>query len=93
MAKVFRNGTIISWDESSQSIKVLRDSDLLIEGDTITAIGKDVQVSTDAEVIDATDKILSPGFIDTHTHLWQTAFRTLAPNTTLAEYFGSMYRT
>lgn len=32
-------------------------------------------------------KIVSPGFVDTHRHGWQTAYKTLGSNTTLAEYF------
>ncbi|KAF7593732.1 hypothetical protein BBP40_010907 [Aspergillus hancockii] len=37
------------------------------------------------ETIDATGDIITPGFIDTHRHGWQTAFKTLGPNTSLAE--------
>ncbi|GIJ92652.1 hypothetical protein Asppvi_001930 [Aspergillus pseudoviridinutans] len=32
-------------------------------------------------------KIIAPGFVDTHRHAWQTAFKTLGSNTSLAEYF------
>lgn len=31
--------------------------------------------------------IISPGFIDTHHHLWQTAFKTIGSNTSLSNYF------
>jgi cytosine/adenosine deaminase-related metal-dependent hydrolase len=33
-------------------------------------------------------KIITPGFVDIHRHLWQTAYRTLGSNTSLAEYFN-----
>ena len=88
-AKVFHDGTVLSWNEDWQSIEVLHHTSILINGDTISAIGKDIEAPADAEVIDSTGKILTPGFINTHSHLWQTAYRTLAPNTTLASYLIS----
>lgn len=39
------------------------------------------------EKVPSKGKIISPGFIDTHRHGWQTAFRSIASNTTLPEYF------
>jgi cytosine/adenosine deaminase-related metal-dependent hydrolase len=41
---------------------------------------------SDIEVIDCTERIITPGFIDTHRHGWQTVYKTLGSNTTLAEY-------
>jgi 5-methylthioadenosine/S-adenosylhomocysteine deaminase len=60
-------------------------SDVLIEGDTIAEVGRDL--SADAEVIDATGNIVIPGFIDSHRHTWETAIRNCAPNATLDDYF------
>jgi cytosine/adenosine deaminase-related metal-dependent hydrolase len=59
--------------------------DVLIEGDTIARVGRDL--SADAEVIDATGNVVIPGFIDSHRHTWETAIRTCAPNATLDDYF------
>ncbi|MHA1266531.1 MAG: N-acyl-D-amino-acid deacylase family protein [Candidatus Helarchaeota archaeon] len=41
--------------------------DLLIEGDKIIQMSRDLQVE-DAEIIDAAGKIVCPGFIDIHNH-------------------------
>lgn len=35
---------------------------------------------TAAETVDASGKIIIPGFISAHSHIWQSAFRGLAPN-------------
>ena len=39
---------------------------VLIRDGKITAVGKDVQIPTEAKVIDATDKVVMPGFVDVH---------------------------
>lgn len=47
--------------------------DVLIEGDRIKAVGQllDTDQVTDAERIDCTDKLVLPGLIDTHSHVYQ----------------------
>ncbi len=48
--------------------------DLLLEGDTIARIGPNLKVPG-ARVIDATGRIVLPGFVDTHDHLYQSLIR------------------
>jgi cytosine/adenosine deaminase-related metal-dependent hydrolase len=88
-SKLFRNGTILSFDDATQSIKVLQNASLLVVDGKIAALGDNVNAPADAETIETSGKIITPGFINTHNHAWQTAYRTLAPNTTLANYFLS----
>lgn len=45
-----------------------RKADLLVEDGTIVDIGKASDTGTDARIIDATGQVVSPGFIDLHTH-------------------------
>ncbi len=52
---------------------LLEDSDLLLTGDTIAAIGPGLR--TRGDTIDATGKIVLPGFVDVHNHLWQSLIR------------------
>ncbi len=44
-------------------------ADLLVEGSKITAVGEDLPVPAGATVIDLAGKTLTPGIIDTHSHL------------------------
>src|SRR5687768_10960632 len=39
---------------------------VLIRGDKIEAVGKDLSIPADAKVIDATGKVVVPGFIEAH---------------------------
>ena len=42
---------------------------VLIDNGKITAVGTDVAIPADAEVLDATGKWVTPGLIDAHTHI------------------------
>ena len=44
-------------------------ADLLIAGETITAIGPDLAPPPGAQVIDVAGKVITPGIIDTHSHM------------------------
>lgn len=63
--------------------------DLLIEDDRIAAVGR-LDGVTDAVVVDARHRIVLPGLIDTHRHMWQSALRTIACDWTLGQYFARM---
>ncbi|CAH0022371.1 unnamed protein product [Clonostachys rhizophaga] len=84
-------GTIIAFDEGENALQVIRDGSLLVTDDRIAGIYQSGQTPTDIpehEVVNVTNKIITPGFIDTHRHGWQTSVKTLASNTTLWEYFA-----
>jgi len=58
--------------------------DLLINGNRITTIGQTGQVAD--VVVDATDCVVLPGFIQTHIHLCQTLFRGSADDLSLIDW-------
>ena len=63
-------------------------TNILIEGNKIAKIGTDIS-APEARVIDCPDKIICPGFIDTHHHVWQTQLKGRHANHTLLNYFPS----
>ncbi|TDW69763.1 amidohydrolase family protein [Kribbella pratensis] len=59
--------------------------DLLIDDGVIVEVAERIEVS-DAEVIDASGRVVMPGFVDNHRHTWQTAFRGVGADWTFADY-------
>lgn len=72
---LLKSGYIVSCDGNIGEIK---SGDVLINGSKIEAIGPALS-APDAEVIDATNKLVLPGLIDTHRHTWQTQLRSMIP--------------
>ena len=70
---LLQNGCVITVDKELGNF---RRADVLIEGTKIAAIGPDLGAA-DAEVIDASNMIVMPGFIDTHRHLWEGILRNI----------------
>ena len=80
MTLVFRNGTVLTMDDRKT---VLEKADVLIDGETITAVGPGLTVPEGTTEIDASGGIVMPGMIDTHRHMWQTAMRGYGADWTL----------
>jgi cytosine/adenosine deaminase-related metal-dependent hydrolase len=66
------------------------DTDVLIDGDIISAVGRNLTAGPNANIIDGRRRIVMPGFVDTHRHTWQTPVRGVLPSCTLDEYFAGM---
>ncbi|MER6222348.1 amidohydrolase family protein [Streptomyces sp. 900105755] len=89
MRILLTGGTVVSMDPV---VGDLARGDVLIEDGVIAEVAEDVD-APDAEVIDATDRIVMPGFVDTHRHTWQTAFRGVGADWTFPEWAQAMHRT
>lgn len=74
---------------------VFYNSDILIEGNCIKKIGKNLSLDK-GEIIDATDKFIYPGLINTHHHFFQSFVRNLTKirhnEMRLVEWLDKIYR-
>jgi cytosine/adenosine deaminase-related metal-dependent hydrolase len=70
---LLKGGTVLTLDKD---IGNFYEADVLIEGTKIAAVGPNIQAG-DAEVIDASNMIVMPGFIDTHRHMWEGILRNI----------------
>jgi cytosine/adenosine deaminase-related metal-dependent hydrolase len=83
---LIKGGIIFSVDPE---IGDLPQGDVLIEGDRIVAVAPEID-APDAQLVDATNRIVMPGLIDTHRHMWQSSIRQIAADWTLGQYVENM---
>jgi dihydropyrimidinase len=74
MALLIRNGEIVTVGSRVRA-------DIYVENETITRIGVGLEAPPSAEVIDATGKLVFPGFIDPHVHIYLPFMATFAKDT------------
>ncbi len=89
MRTLLRGGMVVSMDPA---VGDLPRADVLVVDGRIAAVAATVDAA-DAEVVDATGKIVMPGFVDTHRHTWQTAFRGIGAGWTFDQYRAAMHGT
>ncbi|EED12173.1 chlorohydrolase family protein, putative [Talaromyces stipitatus ATCC 10500] len=90
VSKVLRGGTVLTFDDATQRVRVLRRASVVMQDDRIIAITPDTEteVPADADVVNVDGKIVCPGFVNTHVHMWQSVYRTIGPNIVLSHYFS-----
>src|SRR5512145_162210 len=71
---LIRNGRIVTADADFIG-------DIYCAGGTITQLGRDLDAPPGTEVIDATGKLVFPGFIDPHVHVYLPFMATFAKDT------------
>ncbi|HEX4750062.1 MAG TPA: dihydropyrimidinase [Bryobacteraceae bacterium] len=71
---MIRNGEIVTADARFHG-------DIYVEDETITRIGDHLDAPPDVEVIDASGKLVFPGFIDPHVHIYLPFMATFAKDT------------
>jgi imidazolonepropionase-like amidohydrolase len=74
---LIRNATILTVSHGT-----LQNSDILIRGGKIAAVGQNLKASASARVIDATGKYVMPGIIDCHSHSMMDAVNELTYSVT-----------
>ncbi len=82
MKLLFKNGLIVQHSRQKEFYV----GDVLVENERIKAISKSSIAPEGAQVIDATDQFIIPGFIQAHTHLVQTLFRGEADDLSLISW-------
>jgi cytosine/adenosine deaminase-related metal-dependent hydrolase len=64
-----RGGTVLTMGRAN-----FPEADVLCDGGVIVEVGPGIR-ARDAEVLDASDAIVMPGFVDAHRHAWESLFR------------------
>ena len=83
-------GYVVTVDDSFGD---LAGGDILVRDDQIVAVGRNLSApSRDAEVIDVTGRLVIPGLVDTHRHVWQGAIGGFTPQVTGAGYDPAVLR-
>ena len=80
---LIRGAHVLTMDDALGAIP---QGDVLIEGDRIAAVGTGLDANG-ADVIDGTDTVCLPGFVDTHRHMWGAMLRGCACYGDLGQYF------
>ncbi len=71
MTTLIKSGTLITAAETYQA-------DIIIDGEKISAIEQNLSAPSEAQIIDASGKLVMPGGVDVHTHLDLPMFDTVS---------------
>lgn len=85
MIKVIKNGTVLTMSPNREKIENI---DIIIEDNKIIDLVENYEGIYD-ELIDATNKVVMPGLINSHTHLGMSYFRATNDNLPLQDWLNN----
>ncbi|EMD40540.1 hypothetical protein CERSUDRAFT_91268 [Gelatoporia subvermispora B] len=88
MAYLLKGGIIATFTSENKAVSYK--ADVLVEGSTITKIAAKIDATPGVEVLDCTDKWITPGMVDTHRHTFMTVLRGSQCDWLLTEYLVKM---
>ena len=86
---LLKGGTIVSLDPA---VGDFVRGDVLVQGKKIVAVANDVKAPSQAQVIDASNTIVIPGFVDAHRHSWEGQLRRIIPNGAIGAYMATTHQ-
>ena len=90
MSFILADGWLITMNDRRE---ILERGSVCVEHDRIAAIGSRQQLQQQypgAEVVDCSGRIVMPGMVNTHTHLFQTLLKGLGDDMVLKKWFTCM---
>jgi len=87
---VLAGATVVTMDPART---VLPDGAVAFDDEGIRAVGPSAEVRAqfpDGDVVDCAGRLVLPGFVNTHTHLFQTLLKGLGDDRVLSDWFTSM---
>jgi len=86
---LLKGGTVVTMDPKvGDFVK----GDVLIQGKKIVGVAADLKAPAQAQVIDASNTILIPGFVDAHRHSWEGQLRRIIPNGGINAYMATTHQ-
>ncbi|MEH6792912.1 MAG: amidohydrolase family protein [Rhodococcus sp. (in: high G+C Gram-positive bacteria)] len=89
MGIFIRNAHVITMDSSTGSEPIVRS--IRIENDVVTAVAGDLVPADGDTIIDGRDRLVTPGFVNAHTHSWETFYKGRYDNLPLEMWMAMAY--
>ena len=88
---LIRGATILTMD---RDLGEMARGEILVRDGVVADVAPEIHLADDGgvQVLEASGKIVIPGFIDTHRHLWEGLLRNALPDATLSDYFEMVNR-
>ncbi|KQU45793.1 amidohydrolase [Rhodococcus sp. Leaf278] len=89
MGILIRNAHVITMDSRTGSEPIVRS--IRIENDVVTAVAGDLEPREGDTIIDGRDRLVTPGFVNAHTHSWETFYKGRYDNMPLEMWMAMSY--
>ena len=82
--RLLRGGTVLTSDPA---VPDLLRGDVLVRDGRVAAVGGDLTVGSDVEIVDVSGTVVFPGLVDAHQHIWEGPFLLEYPEMGIGSYF------